>query len=91
MADGWAEYLEASFERLSAARTAVERGAPIPPTPPRPTEPLPPELRADARRLATAYDQLVAEVSSRLADINRHRRSYTKGPTATPYYLDRRL
>ncbi len=67
----WAEYLAEAAEHLAASRRAVELGMPPPPSPARPDGPMPETSRSEVRWLATGYDQLASEVSTRLSDLER--------------------
>jgi hypothetical protein len=86
----WADYLEAASEHLRLTRLAVEAGASGPPGPVRPTEPLPDDLRDRVLVLASAYDQLALEVSTRMSDIQRYRRARVLRAPPTSHFVDRR-
>jgi hypothetical protein len=89
--DQWADYLEAACEHLRQTRLAVEAGCPGPPGPPRPTGPPPDELRSRVQLLAAGYDQLAIEVSTRLSDLQRYRRSHVPQPPRTSHFVDQRV
>jgi len=84
--DQWAEYLDAACERL-----AVEAGQPGPTGPAHPTAPLPDELRGRVQVLAAGYDQLALEVSTRLSDLQRFRRSHVPPPPPVSHFVDQRV
>ena len=89
--DQWADYLEAACEHLRQTRLAVEAGCPGPPGPPRPTTPPPEELRSRVQLLAAGYDQLAIEVSTRLSDMRRYRRSQVPQPPPASHFVDQRV
>lgn len=86
----WAEYLAAASEHLRVSRAAVEAGRAAPPGPVRPTGPLPGELADQVQLLASAYDQLALEVSTRMSDIRRYRRAPAPPPRPSSHFVDRR-
>ncbi len=64
----WDEYLVDVANYLSAVRWAAEVGTGVAPAAPaRPDELLPERCRDEAERLSIACDQLVAELTARLA------------------------
>jgi hypothetical protein len=71
----WAEYLSEVAAHLSASRAAIEMGSIVPPSPEAPSEPMGEEFQSQAQLLAAGYDQLALEVSTRMSDIQRHRRA----------------
>ena len=82
----WDEYLAGVANYLSAVRWAAEVGTGVAPdAPPRPDEPLPERCRGEAERLSGACDQLVAELTARLAAVRG--RSFTSRPL--PYEVTR--
>jgi len=89
--DQWLEYLEAACEHLRRTRLAIEAGNAGPPGPPRPTALLPDELRGRVQILAAGYDQLALEVSTRMSEMQRYRR--TQVPQAPPasHFVDQRV
>ena len=89
--DQWADYLEAACEHLRQARLAVEAGGAAPPGPPRPSALLPDELRGRVQLLAAGYDQLALEVSTRLSEMQRYRRSHVPPPPPASHFVDQRV
>ena len=89
--DQWADYLEAACEHLRQTRLAVEAGCAGPPGPTRPTAPLPDELRGRVHLLAAGYDQLALEVSTRMSDMQRYRRSPVSHVSPASHFVDQRV
>jgi hypothetical protein len=89
--DQWADYLEAACEHLRQARRAVEAGGAAPAGPPRPTSILPDELRGRVQVLAAGYDQLALEVSTRMTEMQRHRRSHVPAAPRASHFVDQRV
>ena len=89
--DQWADYLEAACEHLRQSRLAVEAGCAGPPGPPRPTAPLPDELRGRVQLLAAGYDQLALEVSTRMAQMQRYRRTHLPPAPPASQFVDQRV
>lgn len=89
--DQWAEYLEAACEHLRQTRLAVEAGCAAPPGPPRPTAAPPDELRGRVQLLAAGYDQLALEVSTRMSDLQRYRRSHVPPAPPASHFVDQRV
>jgi hypothetical protein len=89
--DSWTDYLDAACEHLRRSRQAVEVGEPGPPGPARPATPLPDELRGRVQLLASGYDQLALEVATRLADMQRFRRSYVQPVRRASHFVDHRV
>jgi hypothetical protein len=52
---------------------------------------MPDELRSRVQLLAAGYDQLAIEVSTRLSDILRFRRSHLPQPPPASHFVDQRV
>ena len=66
----WDEYLEQAKEHIKQMQQVIEEeGAPLPSPPVHPTDPLPKKYNEAAKELAEQYDELVAEVLTRMAAI----------------------
>ncbi len=89
--DQWVDYLEAACEHLRQTRLAVEAGRPGPAGPARPTAPPPEELRGRIQILAAGYDQLALEVSTRMSEVQRFRRSHVFHASPASHFVDRRV
>jgi hypothetical protein len=89
--DQWAEYLEAACEHLRQTRLAMEAGCAGPAGPPRPSTSLPEELRGRAQLLAAGYDQLALEVSTRMSEMQRYRRSHVPPAPPASHFVDQRV
>ena len=89
--DQWAEYLEAACEHLRQSRLALEAGCASPPGPPRPTAAPPDELRGRVQLLAAGYDQLALEVSTRMSDLQRYRRSHVPQTPPASHFVDQHV
>ena len=66
MSPTWSEYLAEASEHLAAARRATEIGATLPTPPTRPEGVMPEDARDQVELLRLGYDQLAAEVASRM-------------------------
>jgi hypothetical protein len=89
--DQWSDYLEAACEHLRQTREAMERGEPGPPGPARPTTPPPEDVRSRVQVLASGYDQLALEVSTRLSSLQRYRRSQAQSAPRASQFVDQRV
>jgi hypothetical protein len=84
----WTDYLEAAGRHLSASRAAVIAGTAIPSSPPRPSGSIPEDLVHRADALALGYDLLALEVQTRMADIQRRRRSLLEPALPVARFVD---
>ena len=89
--DQWADYLEAACEHLRQSRRCRRGGLRRPAGPAASTAPLPDELRGRVQLLAAGYDQLALEVSTRMAQMQRYRRTHVPPAPPASQFVDQRV